>query len=49
MFERVMPFQRTLLLAMALKDRRIQIERVTLGAPGQALHLPLSQRFEQAL
>src|ERR1700747_2577285 len=49
MLARVVSFKRTLLLTIALEDSRIQVQRVALGARRQTLHLPLGQRFEQAL
>src|ERR1700680_3149319 len=42
-------FEGTLLLAITFKDGRIQVQGVALGAPRQALHLPLGQRLKQAL
>ena len=48
-FARVVAFQRAFLLAIALKDRGVQVERVALTALGQTLHLPLGERWEEAL
>src|SRR5260370_25089657 len=48
-FAWVVPFERTLLLAVAFEDCRIQVQGVALWPLWQALHLPLRQRFKQAL
>src|SRR5207302_1481650 len=48
-FARVVSFERTFLLAIPLKDGRIQVQGVALWARRQALHLPLGQWFVQAL
>ena len=48
-FARVVSFERTFLLAITFKDRRIQVQRVALGALRQTLHLPFCQRLKQAL
>ena len=48
-FARVVSFKRTLLLAVAFEDGRIQVQCVAISALRQTLHLPLSQRFEEAL
>jgi len=49
MFARVVSLQRTFLPAVALEDRRIQVQAVAFGSRRHALHLPLHQRREQAL
>ena len=46
---RVVPFQRSFLLAVTLEHGGIQIQGVALGAQRQPLHLPLGQRLEEAL
>ncbi len=49
MFTGVVSFKRPLLMAIALEDRRIQVQGVAVAALRQALHLPFRERFEQAL
>ena len=49
MLARVMSLQRSFLLAVALEDSRVQIQRVALATERHAFHLPFGQRFEQAL
>jgi hypothetical protein len=46
---RVVAFQRTFLPAVALEDRRIQIQAVAFGEQGHALHPPLAEWREQPL
>ena len=48
-FARVVAFQRSLLLAVTLEDRRIQIQRVAVRAERQTFHLPLPERFVKSL
>ena len=48
-FARVVSLERTLLLTVTLKHRRIQIQGVAVLALRQTLHLPFGQRFVEAL
>src|SRR5260370_15498584 len=48
-FAWVVPLELPLLLAVAFEDCRIQVQGVALWPLCQALHLPLRQRFKQAL
>ena len=48
-FARVVSLERTLLLTVTLKHRRIQIQSVAVLALRQTLHLPFGQWFVEAL
>lgn len=48
-FARVVTLQRAFLAAVALEDRRVQVQTVALCSHRQAFHLPLDQRREQPL
>ena len=46
---RVVALQHAFLLAVALENRRVQVQAVAFLAPRQTLHLPLGERREEAL
>src|SRR5947199_8390229 len=45
----VVPFQRSFLLAVTLKNGRIHIQGIAFGTQRQSLHLPLGHRLAEAL
>ena len=48
-FARVVSFERSFLLSVALENSGVQVQAVAFAARRHPLHLPLRQRLEQAL
>ena len=46
---RVVPLERSFLLAVTLKHGRVHVQRVSLRTQRQPLHLPLDHRLKKAL